>query len=147
MPFRSRSTGAPGEELDYVEITAPVAPVAASEATANVVVTGNAITCDGGPVMVEFFSPAVRADPTAGRTITLVLYMDGVALDGNIGLVKAAAATQADVPVNSRRRTTPAPGAHTFSVRAFVSAGTGNVDAGAGGTGNSVPAFIRVTRA
>lgn len=146
--FRTRPTGSSGEELDYAEITAPVGPVAVSEGTANAVITGNAITCDGGPLIVEFSAPSWRADSGgAGRTCQLVLLMDGAVIDGNLAKIVAAAATAGDEPIFVRRRVTPAPGSHTFSVKAFVSAGTGNIDAGVGGSGNSVAAFLRVTRA
>lgn len=146
--FRTRPQGLPGEELDYVEITAPVAPVVTTEGTAVTVIGGNAIACDGGPLVVECSAPSWRADSGgAGRTITLCLFMDGAVLDGVWAKVVAAAASAGDEPLFVRRRVTPAPGSHTFSARAFVSAGTGNIDAGVGGTGASSPAFLRVLRA
>jgi hypothetical protein len=42
---------------------------------------------------------------------------------------------------------TPAAGAHTYAVKAFVSTGTLTVGAGAGGSGNLVPGWLRVTKA
>lgn len=149
MPKNSRPTGVPGEELDYAEITAAVAPATTTEGTATTVVASNAVTYDGSPVIIEFQSPAWRPDSAgAGRTMQLVL-VDSVAgvIDGNLALIKAPAATAADEPCSVKRRFTPSPGLHTFTVKAFVSAGTGNIDAGAGGTGASTPAFLRVTRA
>lgn len=138
----------PGHEFDYAAITSAVNPTATSEATANTVVTGNAVTYDGSTdVWVEFFSHNSRpATDASGRTMTFWLY-DGSSSIGSIGLVGTPAANGSNSVVCARIKITPTAAAHTYSIRASVSGGTGLVGAGAGGAGNASPAYIRITKA
>jgi hypothetical protein len=135
-------------ELDYVEFTSPVNPAATSEATASTVVTGSAVTYDGGTVVtIEFFAVNARPDTSAiGDKITFCLYQDGVSI-GQLGVIQTTAAQSMNVPVHLVRRMTPSTGSHTYSIRAFVTTSTGLVTAGTGGSGNAMPGFIRITRA
>ena len=49
--------------------------------------------------------------------------------------------------INATRLLTPSAGSHVYSIQAQESGGTGVlVKAGAGGAGNFLPAYIRVTR-
>ena len=63
---------------------------------------------------------------------------------GTFGIVNSPASNSNNQPQNLRRRLTPSNASHTYSVRAFVSSGTGLIGAGAGGSGTAFPAFIRV---
>ena len=137
----------PGTEFDYVSFTSAVTPTATSEATANTVVTGSAVAYDGSTaVWVEFFSESARPD-TGGATRTLVFSLyDGSSSIGLLGGMTAGVAADTGKPVLLRRRITPSAATHTYSIRAHVSAGTGYVGAGAGGSGNLVPGYIRITR-
>jgi len=137
----------PGYEFDYAEFNANVSPTATTDATANTVVTGNAVTYDGSTiVMVEFFAPAARPRADAAGSLFLVLY-DGAAAIGRLAAFNYPATGADTKPVKVARRLTPSAGAHTYSVRAFVDAGTGLVGAGAGGSGVQFPGFIRITKA
>lgn len=141
-----------GYEYDYVEFTGGAAPTATSEATANTVVTANAKAFDGSTVVVvEFFAPSARADAgAAGRSMTFVLYDDtggGAASIGMIGFTRTPAASTANHPVLLRRRLTPSNATHTFSIRAHVSAGTGDITSGTGGSGAFMPGYIRIVKA
>jgi hypothetical protein len=141
----------PGTELDYVEITAPVNITATTEATANTVMASNSITPDGvASIMVEVYAPYANPTPgTANASITIILVDSvGPTVLGNIGLVNEQAVTgYLDVPIALARRLTPSNAARTYTVKAYVNGGTGNIGAGAGSTGAYVPAFIRITRA
>lgn len=138
----------PGYEYDYAEFTSIVTPTATSEATANTVVTGNAVSYDGSTVVfIEFFCPFANPDSNAaGRDLTLVLY-DGSSSIGKLSYEQTQANSQAYYfTPRLGRRLTPSAASHTYSIRAYVSAGTGQVGAGAGGSGNNVPGFIRITK-
>ena len=137
----------PGAELDYAQITAPVTGVTAStEATAVPLVSGNSVTYDGSKVKVEVYVPAVAAATSLWyyrvlllRDTTVIGYAAGksVAADAANGAEFYAAAFD-----------TPAAGAHTYKASAYVQASTNfSFLAGAGGSGNLLPAFLRVTKA
>jgi hypothetical protein len=141
-------TGASAGELDYVEFTSAVNPTATTEATANTIVTGSSIAYDGSTtVIIEFFCQNARPDTgAANRQLTYVLY-DGSSSIGFIGLQNINASGGINVPVHLVRRITPSNASHTYSIRAFVNAGTALVQAGAGGAGTNAPGFIRITKA
>jgi hypothetical protein len=135
----------PGAELAYAESTVAASIVATSEATANTVVTAPAFTADGATaVLVEFYAPAVSMAAN-GVSINVVLFQDGAAI-GQIGHHYSPSATFVKETFG-RRRLTPAAGSRTYSVRAWVNTGSGNIGGGAGGAGTDVPIFIRVRRA
>ena len=136
----------PGHEFDYVEKTSDTSITATSAATANTIVTGNAVTYDGStPVIIEFFTPAINTEPTGGSLCFVVLY-DGTGI-GTLAIQRTPASANDDKAAYVRRRLTPSAASHTYSIRAYVSAGTSNVSAGAGGVGVTMPAFIRITKA
>lgn len=132
-----------GTEFVYGQITAPVNITATTEATANLIVSGSSTTYDGSTiVLVEFYAPR----GTAGTSVLdLWLYQDGASI-GQLSRLTAAAANTGG-PVVAEARLTPTAGAHTYSIRGTVDAGTGNILCGAGGNGAYYPAFIRVTQA
>jgi hypothetical protein len=138
----------PGHEFDYVEKTSSTSITATSEATADTVVTGSAVTYDGSTaVMVEFFSPSVRpaTDAVADRSVNVTLY-DGAASIGIWGQTITPAQNDDNKPFHLVRRLTPSGAAHTYSVRAYVSGGTGTISGGTGGVTAAMPAFIRITK-
>lgn len=138
--------GGAGAEVAYVEFTSNVSPTATSAATADAVVSAGSVTYAAVPHIITFFAPQFQA-PTggAGRQTILELYID-TAASGIIGVVRAdGTATAHGAAGTFMRRLTPSAGAHTYEIRAWVSAGTGLVGAGAGGAGVGLPGFIRVT--
>lgn len=142
------ATPLPGYEYDYAQITSPVSVTATAEASANTVVSGASVAYDGATVvLIEFWAPWWNPDTTsAGNFIALYLY-DGSTSLGRIGLrFNQVAAVNNHGPVSAARRLTPSNASHTYSIRAIVSAGTGTVQAGAAGSGNDNPAFIRITK-
>lgn len=137
----------PGYEYDYAELTSSVNVTATVEASADNIVSGNAVTYDGSTiVVVEFFSGGARPRNTTAAGNLLLWLFDGASSIGRLGFWQNVA-TGTDIhPVLVRRRLTPSAGAHTYHVKATVDAGTGNISAGAGGSGNPMPAFIRITK-
>ena len=135
-------------EIDYVQITGSVSPTATTENTANTIVTSNPIVYDGNtPVIIEFFCPYIRpATDAANRGLNLALYEDGSTI-GRIGQFFTPAAGADGKPTLVQRRLTPTAGSHTYSIRAYVSGGTGLVDGGGGGSSQLMPIFMRIVRA
>lgn len=134
-----------GVEVAYQEFAANVSVTGASEGASQTVVTAPAFTADGSPYFIEFFAPAVQPPSTTGPAIFFLLFLDGVT-QGIFGEVKNNGSSAMSITMRSKRRITPAAGSRTFSVRAYVTSGTANVSAGAGGSGVYVPGFIRVTK-
>lgn len=136
-----------GGELGYQEFTSDVTTTATTEGTATTVVTSPSVTVDGStPIFVQFFAPVVRNN-TAAAIVRLHLFEGSTPL-GDIGWAEEpSAGTDGGGPFFVSRRLTPSAGSHTYTVKVFVSAGSGLVRAGAGGTGTFVPGYIRVTSA
>lgn len=143
-----------GSELDYAQITAPSANITTTtEATATSIISGNSITYDGTTkVKIEFWAPEVSGNNTSSSPaiLTLVILRDTTVI-GQIKKELSGGGWAAD-PLNAEVFDTPSAGAHVYSVKAFVNTTTGVshsavVNAGAGGSGNFTPAFLRVTRA
>lgn len=131
-----------GQEFDYVEITAsPAGVTATTEATSQTVISGDNVYYDGSRVKVSFFVPKLAA--SASLAATFVVYRDSTV----VGQVFAGTVNTTLQGVEFELFDTPAAGAHVYAVKAFVSAGTLTVNAGAGGSGNLVPGWLRVTKA
>jgi len=137
----------PGHEFSYVEDTDGLSVTATSEATANTLVTAAEVTFDGSTVVViEFFVPySTPASDAAARSLSYWLY-DGASSIGRMAVQVTPAAATDYKSVYAQRRLTPSAAAHTYSIRCSVSAGTGTITSGVGGSGAQVPAFIRITK-
>jgi hypothetical protein len=79
-------------------------------------------------------------------TQTFVFYRDATPI-GQFTIQSNAAVNGASDGIKGEVFDTPPVGSHTYAVKAFVSANSTSVRAGAGATGTKVPAFLRVTRA
>ena len=131
-------------ELAYQEFTGTVTRTNVAEGSAPTIVTAPAFTADGtSAYVVEFFAPRWTAG-SAPNASKLYLYQDGSSIghladiDGADSLVGFA---------YGQRRLIPSAGSRTYSIRGTSSAGDGTVVGAAGGSGNFVPGFIRVSRA
>jgi hypothetical protein len=138
-------------QLAYGEITAGVTITALTAAAAQTVVSSGAITYDGKPVVVEFFTPGVGLTPvdsTIGTQVILNLW-DGATDLGILGtVINPAGNVDFLGPVFGRRRLTPAAGSHTYQIKGWVNKNRALVNAGAGGVGATyLPSYCRVTRA
>jgi hypothetical protein len=134
-------------EVNYVEFTGNVSPTQTAEASADTVVTAGAVSFDGSTIaIVEFFSPLARAQITSDAKLNFWLY-DGSSSIGKLGVINQSGSTHASAgPVYIVRRLTPSNASHTYSIRATVSTGTALITAGAGGSGNTMPGFIRISK-
>lgn len=140
----SGSSDLAGFEKDYAQFTSPVTVSATSEATADTIVTGNSVAYDGSTVvMVEFYAPYFDSSGGA-RILTIVLY-DGSSSIGKLGVILTLSGT-IEMGSTLQRRLTPSNASHTYSVRGYINTGTAPVGAGAGGSTNYMPGFIRITK-
>jgi hypothetical protein len=132
----------PGHELDYVQFTSDVNLTGTNEAGADTIVTGTSQSYAAVPIMVEFFTPDVGVGSTGGAIV--VLLYDGGTVLGRLGVEILAAGQR--IPIRATYRLTPTAATHQYIVKAYGPAtGTPFVGGGAGGTGASLPGFIRVT--
>lgn len=132
----------PGQELDYAQITAdPAGITATTEGTSQPVIAGNQVYYDGSRVKVSFFVPELSS--SASLTVTFVIYRDATVVGQVFGGTVNTTLQGTDCEIFD----TPPTGAHTYTLKAFVSTGTLTVNAGAGGSGNLVPGWLRVTKA
>jgi hypothetical protein len=136
--------GAQAAQLDYAQITANTAAISAtSEGTSVAIITGNSVLYDGSQVAIEVFIPSElsSANPVDA---TYVMYRDSSVL----GQIKAnSRGTGSGTPRFFKLFDTPAAGSHTYKVSAFVASGSVTIQAGAGGSGSLLPAYLRVSRA
>jgi hypothetical protein len=131
--------------LGYTELTSNTNVTATTEATATTLITASAFTFDGAtPIEIRTWAASF-----AGGTnyIVPVLY-DGtsIGLFAVAGAFPWAAGSQQGEVVQSRR-IIPTAASHTYSLRAYVDAGTGSVKAGTGGSGAVMPAYLEIRRA
>lgn len=137
----------PGYEFDYAQTTSVATISATTEATANTIVSGAAVSYDGSTVvLIEAFIPEIYTSTVVTEDLLVCLF-DG---STSLGLLMDLRTNDAGRTLWSgtlQRRLTPSAASHTYSIRAYVSsANTGGAGGGAGGTGNLLPAFIRQTK-
>jgi hypothetical protein len=145
-PVADAINAAPGSEIVYAQITAPVSITATTAAGAQAIIIMGDRTWDGTPFMVQFYTPNAQTPASAGGQILVNLWDNNTDLGYLAQLINPAAATFG-MALNGVRKITPTAGTHNYSVRAWVSpSGTGGVSAGNGTINNLAPAFLRFTR-
>lgn len=137
-------------ELDFQQATADVTGITATtEAGATAVITGNAVNFDGSKVKIEFFCPEVVNVAGSGTNKLSVVFLRDTTVVGQAVILETGSTFVNGGGVTVCCFDTPALGSHTYAVKVFSAATTPNytIKAGAGGSGNLVPAFLRVTKA
>lgn len=130
----------PGYKLDYAQITAQVGPIGATtEGTAVAVVTGNSVAYDGSQVKVEFWCPGITS---GAGSVTFVVLRDTTVVGHFAAMPGSASGAVSGVVFD-----TPSAANHIYKVSCYVNVNNCWVEAGAGGSGNFLPAFLRVTKA
>lgn len=100
---------------------------ATTEATGNSIIAGTSHTYEAVPHLAQYYAPQARPDNAAiGRGIHFVLY-DVTTAIGELAFVQTPAASSMNLPIHGWYRFTPTAAAHTYNVKAWVSAGTGLV--------------------
>ena len=136
----------PGYELDYAQYTSAVTISASSEATANTIVTGGSVAYDGSTIIeIHFYAPGFNTPSSAGANMVVCLY-DGSSSIGFIGQFSTVANAAQISPVNCFVRITPSNASHAYSIRAYLTTGTGSVYGGSGGAAAYRPGYVRITK-
>jgi hypothetical protein len=128
-----------GQLLDRATNSTGTTVTATTVAAADVVCTGHPITLDGVTQIEISFSTYALLKGTS--YIHIGVY-DGAT---QIGEIIHSLVTVAN-PGFGRMIVTPSAGVHTYSIRAYVDGGSGNVFAQAGGSGLAVPNEMLVRR-
>lgn len=134
------STLLPGHLWDSASAISPVSVTATTEGAANTCITGNSVTYDATEVRVEVFCP--NAANPSGANLFILLFRDSTV----VGRAIVAGTNAVNTGITVVAFDTPSAAAHTYSVKAIVSSGTGSFGAGAGGAGNYLPATLRITK-
>lgn len=143
MVFLAGSAG----ELDYVQVTADVTISGTTEGAATTIITGTSQAYAAVPTMIDVFIPRLDFGAHAsGNTLILLLY-DGATLIGRIGVIAYPANGAFIVPFRASYRLTPTAATHQYIVKAFRTNANVIAELGSGGSGEQLPAFIRVSRA
>jgi len=135
-------------ELGYSQITTGVTVSSAAFPAGTEVIAPLTVVCDGGPLLVEFFTPSLRPNNTSGDEIWLSFFLDGSESIRQWGYATTPAANWNYQPTYLSTRISPSAGSHTFGVKSRVTnaSRTGSVDAGTGASTTSAPAFLRVSK-
>ena len=133
-------------ELGYSQITADIG-VTGSVGSPTEIIAPLTVVCDGGPVVVEFYTPGFRKSLTSGAETRVQLWMDGSKSIETLGYFLQPGTSYDDyAPAHFTARVTPSAGSHTFGIKASVSTGTAAVAAGTGTSSTLAPAFLRVSK-
>lgn len=130
----------PGYEVDYVQITSnPAGVTATTEGAAATIITGTSKAYDGTKNLLHFFCP--RTDNATAATTAYFVFLRGATVLGQAAVDNANGGA-----FHAWVEDTPAASTFSYIVKCFVSGSTQTIYAGAGGSGNRVPAFLRVTK-
>lgn len=133
-------------QVSYTEFTSPVSVTATVVASSDTVVTAPALTGDGSQAyLIEFFASVAQPSNVAGRFMVAHLF-DGSNEAGSLCQLTTPANAFMQAEMYGAVKITPSAAAHTYSIRAHVSAGTGTISAGTGGAGNIVPGYVRISK-
>jgi hypothetical protein len=139
----------PGYELNYTQITSNANITDTSESTATALISPGAITFDGTPVMVEFFTSLLSVPTAAAGNESIVTLFEGSTQITRLAYARDTLTANANQQtVLAHYRFTPSSGSHTYKICGFVSSTTGTptITASSGGTGGNPPAFVRFTK-
>jgi hypothetical protein len=137
VPLGAQPPG--GKELAYVERTTNLSVSATTAPTANEIIAVT-IECDGQPIWIEFSTPIAEAT----QYVSISLW-DGPTDLGVLGGCNAVGGNE-NTALFLRRKLTPTPGVHTFSVRAYRGTTSATIYGGLGGPGLYMPIVLRVVQ-
>lgn len=140
----------PGFRLGYGEKTSNTNITAVTEATSDVVATATAVVLDGSTrIRIDVYSSA-WITPSAQSLFAMLFGALNAGAAASLGFLSTftiSTASTAEI-LNSGGvlscYLTPAAGSWVYSLRCFVTSGTGTVAGGTGGVGQNMPAFITV---
>jgi len=143
--LHSHAGGGGVTELYYGEKTSVTGVTATVEASADTHIAGASVAYDGSEVCIEFYSPSGQPQATANCILYIVLFEDGSPI-GVLSEVRTGNNSSMSAPIFARRFMTPSAASHTYSIRAYTTSGTSYLYGGAGGAGNRMPSYLRITQ-
>jgi hypothetical protein len=142
VKWATPSAGGGVTELAYATRTSDVLISGTSVSSPTDCVSTAATTYAATPTRIDVFAVAVEL--TSSGIVVFVDLWDDTTNLGRIGQVQSGS-NNLDAPFYACVFVTPTAGSHTYKVRAWKSGGTAAIRAGAFGSGNFAPMFIRVT--
>jgi len=135
-------------ELGYSQVTADINVTSTTAGSGTQIIAPLTVVCDGGPVLVEFFTPRLLTSTVSGSEIHVSLYQDGSEKIRYFALFNTPAGVAHYATAKAEVRLTPTAGSHTFGITSFVTSTTGTpfVGAGTGAATTVAPAFLRVSK-
>ena len=136
-------------EIDYVEKTTATTITGTNEAGGTTIVSSASLAYDGSTdVDIEVFIPYIHLVSSSGAVICVVdLWEDSTPLGRLAEFASGATSASWRAPMHASRRLTPSAASHQYHVKAWKELGgttTVAANAGAGGTGTLMPAFIKI---
>lgn len=138
--------------LDAQTRTSNITISATTEAGATTILNGHSVTYDGGLVEIRVWLPRVTGDfnnyDGAPSDFIGVIYRDSTVVGRSHVGRQAPNGAQAQSNASVSLFDTPSAGTHVYSFRAFKAGPSPfTVYAGPGGSGEYLPAFMRITKA
>lgn len=132
-----------GYQIGYDQIVTGATVSSATEATGTTIITCAAHTFDGSLVRAEFFSPFTSV---AAADVLIVSLFEGSTQIGRLCAAANPAAATFATPLIGVLPFIPTAGLHTYAVTGKRVTNNWTVQAGASGTGDWGPCFIRFVR-
>ncbi len=137
-----RADHMPGFERDYVERTTSLTITGTTEGGANSWIDGNAVSYDGSTrIKIEAWANDINT--TTGTAVAVLI--DGSTAIGWLCEILGNVSGGTAIPFYGVRFLTPSNASHTYHVKWWKTGGTASVNAGSGGAGADMPAWLRIT--
>lgn len=140
-------SGTTATEVAYGQITAFTPITDTLEATGTALITAGPAVYSGASVIAEFYCAYLQGATVLAAT-TFVTLFEGATELGRLALTACYVnGIHTSSPASGSLRFTPSAATHTYTVCGFTSStsGTPAIVAGAGGTADYAPAFLRIS--
>jgi len=132
-------------ELGYAERTSNITSIS-TNASSPTTVAEVTIVSDGSPLLVDFFASHARPNQAAGSSINLSLWVDGSEYTRYWTYTETPSTASLWAPIRATRRITLSAGLHTIRAVVWCNIAGGLLYADSGGSTQTAPAFIRVSK-
>ena len=114
--INAATTGSPGYEIGYDQITSNVSVTAIVEAAGNTAISCAAHTFDGSPVIAHLF---VQIQNGTGGTTIVSLFEGATQISRLVSVYAGTGVGSTGYQVSGFLRFTPTAGSHTYTVTAY----------------------------
>jgi len=142
----SGGSGTIGFEIGYSQKTSATFITSSNPASPTTIISPGAITFDGAPVLVTFYSPDIQTPALNGGATQVYLYEGSTAI-ARLTYLQTNSGTAIIASQTGEYRFTPTAGSHTYTIAGIANqTGSPFVDGGAGGSNGPSPCFVRFTK-